>query len=130
MKITIEEEIPTAWGKPGEPGDNLKIKKAIDKLIDACNHLYDVEVDILFTKPHQCFYKLKETLQGITFNIFEELKRIHEDIHKIFCQSNPVGEYKIIIKFDLPSNINDFMKEVERLKNNPQEWINIFLKKF
>ena len=66
-------------------------------------------------------------MPGITFNIIKEINKIHEGIRNIFDQEEPKGEYNINLVIESPPNIDKFNKELKRIEDNPQEWIDLFL---
>ena len=39
--ILLNQELTAAWGKPGEAGDAVEIKRVSDKLVSACNGLLE-----------------------------------------------------------------------------------------
>jgi hypothetical protein len=128
IKVAITEEIPMSWGEPGVPGNQIEIKQAVDKIIEGCNELFELEAEIHYIKPPQCFLKSKQLLEGCSSQIISEINRLRDDIRKIFLQPNPEGKYQINIVFTAPPNIDAFNEEIKRLTEHPEEWIHEFIK--
>jgi hypothetical protein len=126
IKVTITEEFNTAWGEPGLPGNQIEIKHAVEKIIEGCNELFELEAEIYFLNPPQSFLKLKQLLEGCSVQIVSEINRLKDYIITIFQQPNPEGKFEIHLVFrDLP-NIDAFNEEVEQLKRHQEEWIHEF----
>lgn len=124
IKVAITEEIPISWGKPGEPGNQIEIKRAVDKIKEGCNELFELEAELLSLKPPQSFLKLRQILEGFSSQIISDITRLRDEIKTIFQQPNPEGKYEINIVFKAIPNIDAFSEEIKRLMEHKEEWIN------
>jgi len=110
------EEIPAAWGKPGEAGDALAIKRAVDKVFQGCSELLDWETDILFVSVPERLQKLKDLMRGTTKEIIEELNRFPDEIGRPFKESlAPEGVFNIQLVFRGSSNLGLVSEEASRI---------------
>lgn len=128
FKKVAEIEIPTAWGKPGEPGDALAIKRSVDKLIQGCNELLDWETDVLFTSVPERIQKLKMLMRGTTKGMIEELSRLPEELGRPFKESaEPKGTITIELAVPESPNFKLLSEEASRINaginERPWEWV-------
>lgn len=123
LKTAVTEDIPMSWGKPGEPGDPLEIKLAVNKVVSACNELLEWEAElrsVIFPDP---LIPLKQMMAGWTSQAFGQIEGLPSKLLEPFEQPEPKGKYVIEIVFDPPSNIDEVMAEIERLKDQPEKWL-------
>ncbi len=123
IKTAFTEEIVASWGAPGEPGDPIEIKLAVDKLTNGCEGMLDWELDFKTVDPPEAFDRLKELMSGYTFIYFDEVERIPEELSKPFKQPNPKGVFSINIVFKEHPNTREIEAELERVADNIGEWI-------
>lgn len=123
LKTAVTEEIPKSWGNPGEPGDPLKIKCAVGKVVSGCNELLEWESDLRSVVPPSSFTPLKQKMAGWTLQSFEQIEDLPEKLLKPFEQPDPKGQYDIEIVFEPPSNIDEVMMELEQMQNHPEKWL-------
>lgn len=115
----IPEELPQAWGKPGQPGDAVSIKSAIDSIIIACNELCQWEIEMRSVDPPDVFQEIIRLMHGWTYQIISEINRIPNEIAKPFREPNPEGTYNIHLEFRAPMGIQELGDKLEALSNNP-----------
>jgi hypothetical protein len=125
--VALEEEIPASWGAPGEAGNVLEIKRAVDRLISACNELVEWEGDLVSVRPPEIFESVATLLRGLTGQLLSEIERFADELSKPFEQPNPAGEYNITLKFIFPEErMNQITTETrrirERIERNPELW--------
>lgn len=123
LTTAINGEIPVSWGEPGKPGDPLEIKRAVDKVVSACNEILEWESDLRSVVPPDPFVPLRQMMAGWTSQAFGQIESLSAKLLKPFEQPDPRGQYVIEITFDPPLNIDEVMAKIERLKNHPEEWI-------
>jgi hypothetical protein len=116
FKSCVEKEIPASWGRPGEPGDALEIKRATDRLIAGCNEFVHWETQVASLEPPKAFDKLLLLMRGLTTQMLSELERFTTEMSDIFEQPNPSGEYDINLRFDYPEGrIEQITSEASRV---------------
>ena len=124
LTIAVTEEMPASWKGDGACADPLEIKRAVDKVISACNGFLELEIELRFILPPEVFLQLKQLLTGWTLEYLNQLDKIPANIFKIFSQSDLNDKYTIKIVLDEPASLQQAMAELKRLTNNPQLWIN------
>jgi hypothetical protein len=125
----IRKEIPAAWGPPGQPGDALEIKSAVDKFAAGCSELVEWESEMASLRPPEAFTKVQSLMRGLTSQILGELERFADELGKPFAQSLPTpGQtIEINLKFDFPEGrIDEITEETRRIceiiENDPGRW--------
>ncbi|HEX8843473.1 MAG TPA: DUF4062 domain-containing protein [Pyrinomonadaceae bacterium] len=122
LTIVATEEIPASWGQTGEAGDPLEIKHAVDKLLLACDGMFEWEADFRSVTPPESLQRLKELMQGWSAHYFTEMERFPDELAKPFREPNPQGEFTITFKFDSPLNMNEINSEMAKIRNNPEDY--------
>ncbi|MGB3478061.1 MAG: ATP-binding protein [bacterium] len=123
LKTATTEEVPKSWGKSGEPGDPLDIKRAVGKVVSGCNELLEWESDLRSVIPPSSFTPLKQKMAGWTLQSFKQIEALPGKILKPFERPDPKGQYDIEIIFEPPPNINEVMVEIAHMQNHPETWI-------
>jgi hypothetical protein len=112
ISTTVNEDLMAAFGKPGEPGDPLEIKRSVDKIIYGCKSFFEWEVELYFVKFPEKLEHVKERMKGWTNDFVEESDRIHKELSKIFELPNPSGRYEIQLTFKAPEGTDEIVEEV------------------
>lgn len=123
IKTAFSEELVASWGAPGEPGDPIEIKMAVDKIITACNDMLEWEIDLKAVHPPEAFNRLKELMSGYTFMYFDEIEQMPDRLIEPFKQPNPEGKITINLLLDENPITDELIKESKRLAANPDDWI-------
>lgn len=123
VEKSFTEELVTAWGAPGEPGDPIEIKLAVDKIVGGCQGMLEWELDLKSVDPPSVFYRLKELMSGYTLIYFDEVARMPEELSRPFQQPNPEGVIQIELVFRAHPNSDEIRAELKRVTSNIQEWI-------
>lgn len=122
----MNKELAVSWGKPGEEGDYLAIKRAVDRMIDCCKELFRWEENRISILPPEAFQKLAKMMENWTSVIFVQVLNLQQQLSKLLSTPNLKGTYNITLTFEAPENIDDVCKEFDRLSENPKEWIDDF----
>ncbi|MBD1925444.1 hypothetical protein H6F74_03965 [Trichocoleus sp. FACHB-90] len=112
--VASTEDLLASWGKHGEPGDALEIKRAVDKIAFGCHSLLDWEIDVHFTIFPEQLESIKEKMEGWTEHFLLEIDRIPREISQVFDNPKPEGTITINLIFEPPKNIQRVAAEVEQ----------------
>ncbi len=123
LKTAITGPVQSSWGKPGEAGDPLEIKRAVEQVIRGCDELLKWEIELRTVVPPEPFIPLKRMMAGCTLQILNQIEHIPERMLEPILQRKPEGQYVIELNFESPPNIAQIVAEMERLANNPDEWM-------
>ena len=123
----VQREIPASWGPSGVPGEPLEIKRATDRLINACNELIEWESDIIRVRPPSAWEKIQQLLKGFTAELLSEIERFPMELGEPFETENPRGEYNINLVFNIGGErVQQLSVEVSRLvsilQTDPDQW--------
>lgn len=123
IKVTMEEELSAACGKPGEPGNPTQILHAVNRMINACQSLLDWELELSSLRPPTRLQGLGQALQGITLSVVEDLKRVPTDMAKAL-EGSWMGTRQVTICFtaSAPPQLEKFQAEMQRVSEHP-EWL-------
>jgi hypothetical protein len=125
MQVAVEEDLIAAWGKLGEPGNSIQILHAVNKIMSACHLFFDWEMEINSLRPPSQLQILGQTLQGITFWMIQDLKRVPDDFSKdLEAASTGTGTRRVMMRFTLskPPQLEKFQAEMKRVSEHP-EWL-------
>jgi hypothetical protein len=120
MKI-INEELIASFGPLGHPGDPIRIKDCVNKLIEGCRHLIEWEIKRRAVIPPESFIKLHELQKGWSLRLIDSVEKLHNELAKIHPGMS--GPHEIKIVFEAPKEIAEALTEIKRLRENPMEWI-------
>ncbi len=123
LQAAITGPVQSSWGKPGEPGDPLEIKRAVEQVIRGCDELLKWEIELRSVVPPKPFIPLKQMMAGCTAQVLNRIEDIPDRILEPILQRKPEGKYVIDLGFEPPPNIAQVVAEIERLTNNPDEWM-------
>jgi hypothetical protein len=112
-------EFKVSSGTQVEMTHPLEVKRAVDKVTALSNELLVWEVDFRSIEPPPSFHRIKELMQGIAMECFEQLERIPDELVKPIQQSEIVGGiFTTVLKVNPPRNMQEIVKELERLTND------------
>ncbi len=117
------EDFQLSWGKPGEPGDPVEIKRVADSVFLLCRELLEWEAEFRSVIPPDSFMPLRHMMEGWASQVISSIENIPAKLLEPFDHPIPEGKHTINIVFDAPSNINEITAELQRLAANPHEWI-------
>jgi hypothetical protein len=116
LPLAATEELQSAYGEPGEPGNALEILRATNKIAEGCNWLLDWEIDLHFTKFPDGFESIKLIMEGWTKDLQSEMSRIPSEIAKAFNESpNPEETITINLIFQPPKNLSELLPAMQRV---------------
>jgi len=104
-----------AWGKPGEPGDAIMIKRASDRVYSLCRELLEWEIENRSIVPPEAFASVKKMIEGWAKEIILSVDNIPSELLKPFEKPNPSGQYVIEIKVSPMLNSDEVTAEIKRL---------------
>ena len=111
----IKGELPSSWGPPGEPGDPVRIKNVVDKIISFPDNLVRLLIELQFRIPPEPFRKSKEIqikmLTDLIKEHFAQFEHLAEEIEK-----PAQGIKKIVLSFQIPNEtVQAFKAESSKL---------------
>jgi hypothetical protein len=123
IKVTLEEELFAACGKPDGPGNPIQILRAVNRMINACQSLLDWELELNSLRPPAKLQGLGQALQGITLGVVEDLTRLPNDMSKAL-EGSWTGTRHVTICFTVsaPPQLEKFQAEMQRVSEHP-EWL-------
>lgn len=130
MKFCLETEIPGSWGEPGEPGDPIEIKHAVDKFVQVADSLVQWEGEILSLRPPEMFRDLRSLLNGTTASFLESMETFARLLGEPFEAGEPTpgSVVNLSLNIDFPQGkIDQIHSEMERvsalLEQDPERWL-------
>jgi hypothetical protein len=115
--------IQRAWGEPGQPGDVHEIQRAVAEFGALCAQLIVWEEDLRSTTPPEQARPLKQTMEGFTEVILEELETLPRRLLQPFeGGTKPTGEINIMLTINPPS-LERFEQESCKLQQQPLDWV-------
>jgi hypothetical protein len=117
LRVAVEEEFNQSLGGPGEAGNALEIKRAVDKIIFGCQSLLDWEIDNEFTRfPGEC-EQIKRKTRDWTEPIVSELEKLPVGIAKLLDEPTPKGMYRINMALEFPENADEILSDMQKLSS-------------
>lgn len=117
MKV-INEDFQVAWGKLGEPGDPILIKRTADKILSICRNLLEWNLEFRSTIPPNTLIPLKHMLENWASHYILGVESIPNKLLEPFEKPNPSGQYIIDIVVGPPPNSEEVEAEIEMLRNH------------
>jgi hypothetical protein len=114
-----EQELPAAWGKPGESGAAVCILKVVNKIIAGCRAFLDWELEVSSANLPANFSRFGPALRGISTELLGPVKHMADEIGQI-----PEGvrmgkrEFSIRLAFSAPPQIAMLNAELKKASNN------------
>jgi hypothetical protein len=123
VKIAIEEEIPAACGKPGEPGNPAEILRAANRISDVCRTFLEWELELSSIIVEENLQNLMNSLHGSTLGIIKEIKRLPNEISDALTgEWTGTRRVQITLNFAAPPQLAKFAAELKEVKRHP-EWL-------
>jgi hypothetical protein len=122
----LEQDLPVAWGKPGEPGDAIQILNVANGITNCCTASFNWELEMCSAEPPEHFMRLGACLRGFTAGIISEASRLPDELARaVETAQSGTGPRKIHINltFSSPPQITQFLAEMATVKKHP-EWLN------
>jgi len=104
----VGKELHASWGEPGQPGDVIEIKRAVDRIISGCSNLLEWETDLRFTRFPNRYQCIKQNMQGWTEPLLVELERLPTEI-ETWLNSSYEGPSMITLVLRMPDIGHDVL---------------------
>jgi hypothetical protein len=121
MASCINVDLPDAMGKPGVPGDAMRILGTVDAFFGYCRSFLAFELEVCATDPPANLRALRDAYQGITSSVIgvaerltDRWRRAVEELHKGSHEFN-VGK----VEFLTPPQLQRALAELEKINNHP-----------
>lgn len=118
----LNEGLPIAFGKPGEPGDAKHINYIAKRFTEGYKRLIEWRLEFLSLDVDDSFTRLLELASHMASNAIKEIEdyaaRIHKEINHIFDNIDAYKEGTVItlnLTLTAPDDA-ELLKEIERLK--------------
>ena len=111
-----------AWGKPGESGDAIMIKRASDRVYSLCRELLEWEIENRSIIPPSGFARAKKMIEGWAKEIILSVDTIPSKLLEPFEKPNPSGQHVIEIIVAPMLNSEKVSDEINRLLRHPELW--------
>lgn len=112
-------EFKISSGTQVEMTHPFEVKRAVDKLTALSNELLVWEVDFRSIEPPAPFHRIKELMQGIAMECFDQVERIPDELVKPIQQSEIGGGiFTTVLALNAPRNMQEIVQELERLTND------------
>lgn len=123
LQVTFSE-FRLSSGTPEDMRQPVEVEQAVDKLISLSHQFLDWEVDYKSVEPPPSFQRIRELMQGFAMECFEQIERIPDELVKPIQQAKiEGGTFEIVLKPNAPRNLEEIVKEVERLTNDVASFI-------
>jgi hypothetical protein len=124
IRLAVGTELPTAWGKSGEPGDAVQILKVVDEISNCCLSLLRWELEVSAAAPPMGSSLLRDSLRGVGTEILTELERLPDELGRAVDGTQQGGSKVVNINLNLarPAHVIAFLKEMESVRMHP-EWL-------
>jgi hypothetical protein len=120
---SVEMDLPTAWGKPGESGDAIKIFEAVATIAEHCQVLFRWELEVSAADPPNNLRRLGTALRGIGARILSEVCRLPDELDNA-VRSVGMGRHQVRINLNFAGSpqMAACLKEIENIKAHP-DWL-------
>lgn len=113
--LNIGSELMTSWGSPGDAGDPLKIKDAVDKSISCCNNVICHLIELQSKIPPDTYRRLKELYSTWLANVADEyLAELEQMAIELERPSDTARTIRLSLKFS-PESVDVLATEMSRL---------------
>jgi hypothetical protein len=121
MAACIDKGLIDATGKPGVPGDALKILSIVDTIFHNCRRFLDFERALNAAEIPSAFYNLKLSFRGITSSIVH----VAEDLKAQWSRNtealrNGAQKFELKIHIETPPQAQTALEEIEKIKKKPR----------
>lgn len=123
LQVTFSE-FKLSSGTPEDMRQPGEVEQAVDTLISLSYQFLDWEVDYESIVPPAPFQRIRELMQGFAMECFEQIERIPDELVKPIQQSTiEGGTFEILLTPNAPRNLEEIIKEVERLTDDVASFI-------
>jgi hypothetical protein len=123
ITVCINNEIPSAWGKPGEPGNAVEILYSVNTIVGVCHALLNWETEVRSVTPPSGLTRLKASLEGLTKGMIDAVSRLPGQLSESL-KGEWTGQRVVNIKLTIPTppQLEAFRVEMEEVRKHP-EWL-------
>jgi hypothetical protein len=100
----IDQELPKAWGPPGQPGSETEIYRVCGLISEACQRVLDWEEQMKFTTVPDEFEEVQKLYEGTAGRNVKKIFEIPVWMTNIFSADKPSGQHRLDVVFDLPQD--------------------------
>ena len=123
LQRCVNEELPASLGKPGEPGDAIKILRAVDGIFGCCRAFLAWELELCAATPPVKLKQLAAAFRGITLSVIADARRLVDEVSRaVEDLRRGSRQFRVDTKFPSPPQLARFVAEMETVKKHP-EWL-------
>lgn len=115
IQKVVSHELMTALGEPGQAGDPTMIKNCIDRLINYCEKLLEIELQFNSLKANDLLQDLVNLHKGLTTTIIDALNDFPEQL-KTKCNSEYLKNHNNVLNIQLEILLNDNLSKISELQ--------------
>ncbi|GAB4447279.1 MAG: hypothetical protein Kow0031_29860 [Anaerolineae bacterium] len=112
----LTDDLTPACGEPGQPGDPARIRQAVDRLIEAGEHLVEWEIGVHFIRVEDDEVQaVKALMAGWAEDILRQLEQLPDQMEQLVAQAAPVSQHELMLTFTPPATVNEFTTRLRSL---------------
>jgi len=111
MTAACEDGLLSAWGAPGEPGDAVKIKRAVERFVAAGQALVEWAAERASVVPPEIFEKAHNLSASWANEVFSSFRGIATEIETLL---GIPGDHEIVLRVRAP-DFRPFTEEMNRV---------------
>lgn len=96
------DELATAWGAPGVPGDDELIVETARLFSELCKSAIEIEENIRFSRLDSEFERVQNLFIGVTVGLLEHVERIPNFLLETISAKPTSGQFELLLKIELP----------------------------
>jgi hypothetical protein len=101
------QDIHASWGAPGVPGDVGQIVSVVEKLVGYVRAVQRIESDVLSTTPPDVFVPVRNSFEGLTVSLIDELMHLPDELRRIVDQAQR-GTLRGTVRLDMEIKLHSF----------------------
>lgn len=120
------DELPKAFGLPGQSGEPLEILEAVNRIHAGCSALIEWEADVLCIHPPDGLEPVRAAMLGSTREILDAIASLPDQLAELICRARqhtgPGGltlSLELIFKF---SRVEQISAAMESVRGHP-DWL-------
>lgn len=122
LATAISVGLTSCWGRPGEPGDAIRILKAVDAVLDCCRAFLAWELEVCGAAPPDRLKGLGAAFRGVTMSVIGDIRGLPDAlIRGTEGARRGLKESPINLTSALPTQFEKFQAEMREVEKHP-EW--------